>query len=86
MTATTKIWITDKTGKKFWNTSCSTEYMASEYRNMRARLKNAYDCPAEYKFLDVETAEIKMVHGEIVNGEFVADFSDGGMSGVVGAV
>ena len=58
----TKVFITDKSGKQFWNTTCGTEYHQSEVRNLSRHLDSANRNPSAYKFLDLPTAEIKTEH------------------------
>ena len=50
----TKVWITDKTGKKFFNTLCGTAYADSEIRNLSRKLTEARKYPEAYKFLDLD--------------------------------
>lgn len=58
------IYITDKNGKKLWNTSVSTRYAFSERKNLEQHLKNAEKHPQLYKFLDLPTAKIVQIDGE----------------------
>lgn len=58
MSATTRLYITDKTGAKYFRTTCSTAYKDSEVRNLGRHLINANKNPAAYSFLDLETARI----------------------------
>ena len=55
---TTDLYITDKNGGKFFKTNCSTAYKDSEHRNLARHLASAECYPENYKFLDLETAEI----------------------------
>lgn len=55
----TDLWITDKTGKKHFKTTCSTEYQDSEFRNLSRHLMQAMMHPKLYTFLDVDTARIE---------------------------
>lgn len=55
---TSTVYITDKTGKKFFNTLCSTAYAMSEVRNLNKKLDEAKQYPQIYKFLDIETAKV----------------------------
>lgn len=57
------IYITDKTGKKYFNTTASPLSAMSEIRNLENHLKQAEKYPDKYKFLDIETAVI-MLDGE----------------------
>lgn len=58
MSETTTLYISDKTGKKFWNTVCSTEFKAPEIRNLERHLCQAKNHPVVYSFLDYDTARI----------------------------
>ena len=55
---TTCLYITDKTGKKFFKTLCSTTYKEYEHRNLRRHLDSARKQPMHYRFLDIDSAEI----------------------------
>ncbi len=55
---TTQVYITDKTGKKFFNTLCSEQYHMSEVRNLTKKIEQAKAQPDHYKFLDLETAVV----------------------------
>ena len=55
---TTYLYITDKTGMRFFRTTCATEYKDSERRNLERHLNNAKKQPEAYKFLDIVTARI----------------------------
>jgi hypothetical protein len=58
MSQETTLYISDKTGKKFWNTVCSTEFKAPEIRNLERHLRQAKIHPVVYAFLDLDTARI----------------------------
>lgn len=58
MKDTTYLYITDKTGKKFFRTTCGTAYKESERRNLQRHLAAAECYPENYKFLDLATAKI----------------------------
>ena len=58
LTETIQVYITDKTGKKYFKTLCGTAYAQSEVRNMQRHLDQANAHPAAYKFLDVASATI----------------------------
>lgn len=55
---TSAVYITDKSGKRFFNTLCSTEYASSEIRNLERKLEQAKQIPELYRFLDIATARI----------------------------
>ncbi len=55
---TSAVCIRDKTGKRYWNTTCSTAYIDPEIRNMQRRLDAAARNPERYGFLDLATAVI----------------------------
>lgn len=57
------VWITDKSGKRYWNTHCSVGHADPEIRNMQKRLEQAKKHPQAFAFLDLETAVI-MLNGE----------------------
>ncbi len=57
---TSNVYITDKSGKKFFNTLCSKLYADSEIRNLHRKLIEAEKYPSAYSFLDIATAEIKV--------------------------
>ena len=54
-----QIWVTDKSGRKMWNTICSPHYVAPERRNLERHLARATQYPKEYAFLDIATARIE---------------------------
>lgn len=54
----TQVYITDKTGKRFFNTNCSVEYKQPEIRNLQRHLDQAKKYPQHYHFLDIPTARI----------------------------
>lgn len=58
MSVATNLYITDKSGKFFWNTIASKEFHAPEIRNLERHLAAAKRCPQAYQFLDVDTAHI----------------------------
>lgn len=60
------IYISDKTGEKFFNTTASELSTQSEVKNLNRHLDNAIKNPDLYKFLDIETAKV------FINGEPVA--------------
>lgn len=60
MNNTITMWITDKTGKEFFKTICGRGYHEGELRNLQGHLINARNQPAHYKFLDIDTAVIKI--------------------------
>lgn len=55
---TAQVYITDKSGEKFFNTVCSAYHTDSEVKNMKYHLSNANHKPSLYDFLDIETAKI----------------------------
>lgn len=58
-----ELYITDKSGCKYFNTVASPMSAASEARNLTQHLKQAAKYPGQYKFLDIETAVV-MFDGE----------------------
>ena len=56
---TSEVYITDKTGDKFFKTLCSTQYSSSEVHNMNCHINQAKQYPDHYKFLDIATAVVK---------------------------
>ena len=58
---TSTVCIRDKNGK-YWNTTCSTEYIDHEICNMQQHLDAAAKYPERYRFLDLASAAI------LVNG------------------
>ena len=54
----TYLYITDKTGMRFFRTTCATEYKDSERRNLERHLNNAKIHPEAYNFVDIKTAKI----------------------------
>ncbi len=67
---TSTVCITDKTGKKFWNTLCSSDFTAPEVRNMQRHIVAALQNPEQYKFLDLPSAII------LVDGEEYVEMTD----------
>lgn len=61
------IYITDKSGRKMWNTTASPMSTMSEIKNLQRHLKAAAKYPEHYKTLDLDTAVIMLdgsVYGE----------------------
>ena len=58
LAGTTKVYITDNSGNKFFNTLCGEDYAMSEVRNLNKKLDQARKYPEQFKFLDVETAKV----------------------------
>lgn len=65
-----EIYITDKSGKRFWNTHASSWGRQSEINNLKNHLKQAKEHPEMYRFLDIETARI------VVDGERLQTLDD----------
>lgn len=61
-----EIFITDKTGGKFFKGSTSPLSTMSEIRNLKQHLRQAEKYPQHYKFLDLATAFI-VLDGEKYN-------------------
>jgi hypothetical protein len=57
------IYITDKSGRKMWNTTASPMSTISEIRNLKQHLTAAAKHPEQYPSLDLATAVI-MLDGE----------------------
>ena len=66
------LYITDKTGRKMWNTIASPLSTASEIRNLKRHIEFARKNPKAYSFLDVDTAVI-VVNGEIYKESVIED-------------
>ncbi len=61
------IYITDKSGRKMWNTTASPMSTMSEIKNMQRHLTAAAKHPEHYRNLDLATAVIMLdgtVYGE----------------------
>ena len=58
MVKTSTVCIIDKNGKKMFNTLCGADYAAPEIRNMKRHLDLAAKYPAQYHFIDLDTAII----------------------------
>lgn len=58
MSNTTRLWISDQSQKKYWDTLCSTAYKAPEIRNLRRKFTEAKQHPEMYSFIDWQTAQI----------------------------
>ena len=61
------VYITDKSGRKMWDTTASPMSTASEIRNLKRHLEAAIKNPEAYRFLDLDTAVI-MLDGEPYGG------------------
>lgn len=59
------IYITDKNGKKHWNTTASPLSTQAEIKNLQRHLLSAKMTPSLYAFLDTETAFI------VLNGKAI---------------
>lgn len=57
------VYITDKTGRKMFDTMASPMSIISEVKNLTRHIENARKYPAQYKFMDIATAQV-MVDGE----------------------
>lgn len=55
----TEVYLTDKTGNKFFKTLCSAEYAAPEVRNLTRKIEEAKQHPNVYSFLDIDTARVE---------------------------
>lgn len=66
LAGTTQIFLTDKNGKKHFNTLCSTAYASPERRNLERHIAQAKATPARYSFLDVATMRIEQVDADAV--------------------
>lgn len=64
------VYLTDKSGKKMWDTTASPMSTDSEIRNLKRHLEMAAKHPARYSFLDLATARI------MVDGEPLIEMSD----------
>lgn len=57
------VYITDKTGRKMFNTVASPMSIMSEVKNLTRHIENARKYPAQYKFMDIASAQV-MLDGE----------------------
>ncbi len=64
LTGTTTIYLTDKNGKKHFNTLCSTTYASSERRNLERHIAQAKATPERYSFMDVASIRIEQIDAE----------------------
>jgi hypothetical protein len=53
-----QLYITDKTGNKFWNTSVSAEWSQGERNNLNRHLQAIKNGNRNYAFVDAATATI----------------------------
>lgn len=58
------VYITDKSGRKMWNTTASPMSTMSEIKNLKRHLEAAAKHPDKYPSLDLATAVI-MLDGEV---------------------
>lgn len=58
MSESTQIYITDATGRKWFNTCCSVEFKAPVLRDMRRQLEQAAKYPKHYEWLHLASARI----------------------------
>jgi hypothetical protein len=68
MSNTVSLYLTDKTGKRFWNTSCGEGYSSGEEHNLRghlARIKSGHKAYANCG-IDRETAQF-VYEGEAID-------------------
>ena len=70
MSESVNIYITDKTGGKFFKTNCSVAYMDSVVRDLQRHLDQAANQPLHYSFLDLSSAKI------VDDLEILEDFGD----------
>lgn len=57
---TATVYITDKSGKRFFVEITGEAWIDSSKRDLKRHLENAKKHPALYSFLDLETAKIEM--------------------------
>jgi hypothetical protein len=57
------IYLTDKTGKRFWNTWCGYGFHQGELRNQERRFAQARE--GKYKTVDADSVQLVMVVGEL---------------------
>lgn len=69
------IYITDKSGRKMWNTTASPMSTMSEIKNMQRHLTAAAKHPEHYRNLDLATAVI-MLDGEPYENPFTMSDDD----------
>ncbi len=58
MTQWHDLYITDKSNKKHFRTTCTDWGLNSELKNLRMHIENAKNHPEHYSFLDAESARI----------------------------
>lgn len=63
MDLTVNLYLTDSSGKKYWNTVCGWGYHQGELANLRRRLANAKR--GMYRFLDSATVRLVEVYPEV---------------------
>lgn len=76
------VYITDKTGKKMFDTMASPMSINSEVKNLIRHIENAHKYPTQYKFMDIATAQV-MVDGEPYGAQ--SDMSDDELLAALGA-
>lgn len=78
------VYITDKTGRKMWNTTASPMSTLSELKNLQMHIVVAQERPHLYKFLDVATAKVMLngipyvqepVNLDMTNDELLAELT-----------
>jgi hypothetical protein len=59
-----EVWITDKTGRRFFNTSASPMSTPSEIKNLKRHLDQSKTYRSHYSFLDIDSA-VLMLNGTV---------------------
>jgi hypothetical protein len=67
-----QLYITDKTGKKFWNTSVSVEWSQGERNNLNRHLQAIKSGNRNYAFVDAATATIVEDECQMTDDELLA--------------
>lgn len=66
------VYITDKTGEKFWNSNCSPYALMSEIKNLSRYLNNIDEGKTGYHFVDADSAVLivdGVVYASLVSSE-----------------
>lgn len=68
MSNTVNLYITDNTGKKFWNTSCGAGYSSGEEHNLRGHLARIKEGHKAYAKCGVDRESARFVYeGEAID-------------------
>ena len=68
MANTVHLYLTDKTGKRFWNTSCGAGYSSGEEHNLRGHLARIKEGHTAYATCGVDRETARFVYeGEAID-------------------